>query len=387
LKADGVTEEWTFYGARGERLGVYSLGVSGGFTPLRTNVAFAGTLILDTNSAAFNDRTGSNRASNSRFYPYGDEIASTANDREKFGTYLRDGFTGLDYADQRYYASTYGRFSTADPATSSAGPSDPVSWNRYSYTGGDPINRLDPRGTDWEYDFLTGDWNVYYEWDEGSLPGPADQMGCLENPVACAMAYWAVYGAEAPGIGGPATPAPAPSQPAKTCDPGFLPSGSLYPGSDGLVFSGADIDFGARAVYGETSGNLQEDSAIASVIDNRLQNPLFAGGALTTLTQVVTAPGQFAAVTPSPGNVPFVQSQPGLYENLSPAACQSLASAITAMVSTVDYGPSYQYTSFRTAGSTSHAGTIIGGNIFWIDSPPQPPTRRPTGPVRRGLVK
>ena len=51
--------------------------------------------------------------------------------------------------DQRYYASTYGRFNTADQSTSSAGPSDPVSWNRYSYTGGDPVNRRDPHGTDW----------------------------------------------------------------------------------------------------------------------------------------------------------------------------------------------------------------------------------------------
>jgi RHS repeat-associated protein len=146
LKADGITEGWTFYGARGERLGVYSLGLSGGFTPLRTNVAFAGTLILDGNSAAFGDRTGSNRASGGRFYPYGDEITSTANDREKFGTYLRDGFTGLDYADRRFYASTYGRFNTADQYQASGGPSDPGSWNRYTYTRGDPVNRFDPTG-------------------------------------------------------------------------------------------------------------------------------------------------------------------------------------------------------------------------------------------------
>jgi RHS repeat-associated protein len=54
--------------------------------------------------------------------------------------------TGLDYADQRFYASTYGRFNTADPYQASGGPGDPASWNRYSYTRGDPINRHDPRG-------------------------------------------------------------------------------------------------------------------------------------------------------------------------------------------------------------------------------------------------
>jgi len=54
---------------------------------------------------------------------------------------------GFDYADQRFYASSYGRFNTPDPARSSAGPSDPSSWNRYSYTRGDPVNKLDPSGT------------------------------------------------------------------------------------------------------------------------------------------------------------------------------------------------------------------------------------------------
>jgi hypothetical protein len=39
-----------------------------------------------------------------------------------------------------------GRFNSPDPYAASGGPSSPASWNRYSYTRGDPINRLDPRG-------------------------------------------------------------------------------------------------------------------------------------------------------------------------------------------------------------------------------------------------
>ena len=54
--------------------------------------------------------------------------------------------TGLDYADQRYYASTYGRFNTPDPTHASVSLSDPFSWNRYSYTEGDPVNGNDPSG-------------------------------------------------------------------------------------------------------------------------------------------------------------------------------------------------------------------------------------------------
>src|ERR1035437_1246496 len=70
--------------------------------------------------------------------------------RERRATYTRDSFTALDYADQRYYASSYGRFNTADPYQASAGPEDPGTWNRYSYTGGDPVNRNDPQGMLWE---------------------------------------------------------------------------------------------------------------------------------------------------------------------------------------------------------------------------------------------
>ncbi len=48
--------------------------------------------------------------------------------------------------DQRYYASGYGRFNTADPIKSSAGPNDPGSWNRSAYVQGDPVNFGDPTG-------------------------------------------------------------------------------------------------------------------------------------------------------------------------------------------------------------------------------------------------
>ena len=61
-------------------------------------------------------------------------------------TYNRDGFTGLDYADQRFYASNYGRFNTPDPYRASAGAADPGSWNRYSYVQGDPTNHTDRHG-------------------------------------------------------------------------------------------------------------------------------------------------------------------------------------------------------------------------------------------------
>ncbi len=85
-----------------------------------------------------------------KYYPYGEERNSPQlpNDQVKFATYTRDSATGNDYADQRYYTSVLGRFMTPDPYKASAGPSDPGSWDRYSYTRADPINRYDPSGMD-----------------------------------------------------------------------------------------------------------------------------------------------------------------------------------------------------------------------------------------------
>jgi RHS repeat-associated protein len=59
--------------------------------------------------------------------------------------YIYDG--DWNRADQRYYAVGMGRFGTPDPGgLSTANTSDPTSWNRYAYVGGDPINFGDPSG-------------------------------------------------------------------------------------------------------------------------------------------------------------------------------------------------------------------------------------------------
>ena len=88
--------------------------------------------------------------SQSGYYPYGEAVASGGNDMDRFATYYRDGTTGLDYAGNRYYSSTMGRFMSADPYRNSAGLGDPGSWNRYAYVENDPVNLYDPEGLDSE---------------------------------------------------------------------------------------------------------------------------------------------------------------------------------------------------------------------------------------------
>jgi len=104
-----------------------------------TRAYFGGRLLGDE------DRVGSRAG---KYYPYGEDRSNPppANDQVKFGTYTRDSVTGLDYADQRYYNSTAGRFVSPDPYSASSGTNDPSSWNRYLYTRGDPASRIDPSG-------------------------------------------------------------------------------------------------------------------------------------------------------------------------------------------------------------------------------------------------
>ncbi|MBZ5610117.1 MAG: RHS repeat-associated core domain-containing protein [Acidobacteriia bacterium] len=109
---------------------------------------FGGKLVSQSQSgvmlSAVQDRLGSV----GRYYPYGEErnAPPLPNDQVKFATYTRDSGTGLDYADQRYYASTFGRFMTPDPYWGSASLKNPQSLNRFAYVLDDPVNNGDPLG-------------------------------------------------------------------------------------------------------------------------------------------------------------------------------------------------------------------------------------------------
>src|SRR5450755_3353202 len=155
------------YGAGGQKLAAYQTTVASQAITLTFqsgNVYFAGKLVGAENNAVAVDGLGSVRWSAAggghTYYPYGVEYSTSSGDTEKYATYTRDSLTGFDYAMNRYYFSQWGRFMSPDQYKSNNGgsgnPRDPGTWNRYAYTGDDPINRLDPSGN--YFVLLYGGW-------------------------------------------------------------------------------------------------------------------------------------------------------------------------------------------------------------------------------------
>jgi len=155
-------QEVYFYGPDGKKLGTYLPTFTG--TPYfyasdisvyfgnrrvshgalqGSTLVFTNTLLDRLNSV----RNAGSSGTASSFYPYGEDKGTAApNDQMKFGTYTRDSASGLDYAMNRYYSNTWGRFTTPDPYSGSAHRDTPQSWNRYAYLLGDPLGATDPLG-------------------------------------------------------------------------------------------------------------------------------------------------------------------------------------------------------------------------------------------------
>jgi RHS repeat-associated protein len=88
--------------------------------------------------------------------PFGEDSGTSTGQVEKhrFTSYERDNETSTDYAINRQYAQSSGRFNRPDPVGGSA--TSPQSLNRYAYSSNDPINSIDPSG-------LAGEtvWGLY----------------------------------------------------------------------------------------------------------------------------------------------------------------------------------------------------------------------------------
>jgi RHS repeat-associated protein len=113
-------------------------------------------------------------------FPYGEEKVATGWDGLKFATYARETATNLDYADQRYYSSSIGRFMSADPAAP-GDTSSPSSWNYYGYVEGDPINLNDPEGLDCASTPFY--FNGKYQGTVGSIMGKDSDVSILATAM------------------------------------------------------------------------------------------------------------------------------------------------------------------------------------------------------------
>jgi RHS repeat-associated protein len=167
-------QEVYFFGPDGKKLGTYLPTFTGTPSWYATDVSVyfggrrAGRGTIVGGGLAFSssvvDRSQSVRnagtsGASSSFYPYGEDKGTSApNDQTKFSTYTRDSASGLDYAMDRYYNSTWGRFTSPDLSAVGSGGSlqSPTGFNLYAYVGGDPVNRVDPGGQDFEDDDIYG---------------------------------------------------------------------------------------------------------------------------------------------------------------------------------------------------------------------------------------
>jgi RHS repeat-associated protein len=92
------------------------------------------------------------------YLPFGEAIPSSIAGRNQVTAYAaivgtrrftgkeRDFESGLDYFGARYMSAAQGHFTTPDPRNAGADPTNPQSWNGYSYALNNPTKYVDPDG-------------------------------------------------------------------------------------------------------------------------------------------------------------------------------------------------------------------------------------------------
>lgn len=106
---------------------------------------------------ALTDSAGAVMATYS-YSPYGEITSSTGSVTNPYrfgGSYgaYTDVSTGLLKLGQRYYDPALGRWTQPDPLLHL---DDPQQWNRYAYVAGNPVNFVDPSGTEWTFCSVAG---------------------------------------------------------------------------------------------------------------------------------------------------------------------------------------------------------------------------------------
>jgi RHS repeat-associated protein len=106
------------------------------------------------------------------YYPYGVGPISDAQNHYLFTGKERDAESSLDYFGARYYASVMGRFMSPDDSdVGENDPSNPQSWNLYSYVQNNPLTNTDPDGHDCVTQTRTNSTSENVEVSSGNCTG------------------------------------------------------------------------------------------------------------------------------------------------------------------------------------------------------------------------
>jgi RHS repeat-associated protein len=85
--------------------------------------------------------------------PFGEDFAESGSQgKHHFTNYERDTESATDYAVNRQYSQSVGRFMRVDPYGGSNDVYRPQSLNRFAYVQGNPINATDPKGLNLAWD-------------------------------------------------------------------------------------------------------------------------------------------------------------------------------------------------------------------------------------------
>jgi RHS repeat-associated protein len=350
------------YGARGEGVGGVKFVQQDHQGSVRTVTDAHGNIVSRSDYQAFGDEIDAGIGLRTSQQGYGAGSAA----RQGYGLTEKDDASGQQHTWFRKLETQAGRFSSLDPYSGSMSVSDPQSFNRYSYVGGDPTNHVDPSGLAWHFACTAvGDPNN---------PGVTGPMDCTPFWVS-EDTRWRGYDPidHPPANGDPGTGPSAPPEPPQGCDHSFLPD--AYWVENGRRHDADDLNVLARLIYAEANPDPAERDAVASVIYSRLSSTLPSFAA-------VASSGQFEAVT-GPDTRAFDRTAPNVLANLSAADCNSFLGAIDAVVRMLNNdGPLYpQFGAFRGGRKPLKAGmTLIGGSRFAasdsVFNPPRPARKK-----------
>jgi RHS repeat-associated protein len=113
----------------------------------------------------------------------------------KFTGQERDAESGLDFFQARYFSGPEGRFTGPDVPLNDQDPSDPQSWNLFSYARNNPLSNIDPTGTTCQtasdgkskYDDLDGKGCAEVDIDD-VLASPSDTAHATTDDVPYQLA-------------------------------------------------------------------------------------------------------------------------------------------------------------------------------------------------------